>query len=95
MERTTKCKLITREMTWQEILVETKKIEGDFEAQRSLSNDERVLISGALFAENRQKIIDSLPPNLSEQELKKQLYYRTYGEHLPEDFFDKDRLSTK
>lgn len=87
MERTSKCKLITEEMSWQEILVEFRKIEGDFEAGCSLSSNERVLIMGSLFAENRQKIIASLPPNLSEKEFKKQLYFRTYGEHLPEDFF--------
>ncbi len=88
-KRTNKCELITREMSWQEILIEARKIEDDFEAQRSLSIEERILIGGALFAENRQKIIDSLPKNLSEKEFKKQLYFQTYGEHLPEDFFDK------
>lgn len=87
MERTSKCKLITEEMSWQEILEEAKKIEGDFKATSSLSTNERILISCALYEENRQRIIASLPPNLSEKEFKKQLYYRTYGEHLPEDFF--------
>ena len=95
MERTAKCKLITGEMTWQEILVEAGKIEGDFKAQRSLSTNERILISCALFAENRQKIIASLPKNLSEREFKEQLYFRTYGEHLPEDFFKNTQSSPK
>jgi hypothetical protein len=89
MERTTKCKLITREMSWQEILVEAKKIENDFPAVSSLTTTERILISCALFSENRHNIIASLPPNLTDKEFKQQLYYRTYGEHLPDDFFDK------
>lgn len=87
MERTSKCKLITEEMSWQEILEEAKKIEGDFKASSRLSTNERILISCALYEENRQKIIASLSPNLSEKEFKKQLYFRTYSEHLPEDFF--------
>ncbi len=91
MERTSKCKLIIEEMSWQEILFEFRKIEGDFEAGCSLSFNERVLIMGSLFAENRQNIIDSLPKNLSEKEFKKQLYFRTYGEHLPEDFFKNEK----
>ena len=40
-----------------------------------------------LFAKARRKIIDSLPDDLPENEFKKQLYFQTYGEHLPEDFF--------
>lgn len=86
MERTSKCKLITEEMSWQEILGESKKVEGDFNAVSSLTNNERILIVCALYEENRQNIITSLPKNLSEKEFKKQLYYRTYGEHLPKDF---------
>jgi hypothetical protein len=53
----------------------------------SLSVGERFLIQSAMFSENRHNIIQSLPKNLSEKEFKKQLYFRTYGEHLPEDFF--------
>lgn len=90
MERTSKCKLIKEEMSWQEILKEAQKIEDDFIARRSLSANECILIGCALYEENRQKIIASLPPNLSEKEFKKQLYFRTYGEHLPEDFFKDD-----
>ncbi|MGI9055260.1 MAG: hypothetical protein ACR2F2_05600 [Pyrinomonadaceae bacterium] len=55
----------------------------------SLSNEERMLITFSMFAEHRHNIIQSLPKNLSEKEFKQQLYYRTYGEHLPEDFFDR------
>ena len=92
MERTTTCKLITEERSWQEIIEEAKKIDDDFNAKKSLSTSERILISCALFAENRHNIIQSIPKNLSEQEFKKQLYFRTYGEHLPKDFF-KDKIT--
>lgn len=83
--RTNKCNLITQEMSWQEILTEYRKLNN--EAVRSLSQNEGILISCALFSENRHNIIESLPKNLSEKEFKRQLYFRTYGEHLPEDFF--------
>lgn len=74
-------------MSWQEIIVEVKKIENDVNARKSLSANECILIGCALFSEHRHKIIESLPKNLSEKEFKKQLYFRTYGEHLPKDFF--------
>jgi uncharacterized protein (DUF433 family) len=62
---------------------------------RSLQNDlvmkktpnERIEIAGKMFTAMREEIIASLPKKLSEREIKKQLYFRTYGEHLPEDFF--------
>lgn len=40
-----------------------------------------------LFALSRRAIIDSLPKDLSERDFKRQLYFRTYGEQLPDDFF--------
>lgn len=48
---------------------------------------ERARFASAMFAAARNVIIKSLPKDLSEREFKKQLYRRTYGEHLPEDFF--------
>jgi len=87
MERTTKCNPITLEMTWQEVIAESKKIDNDNAAIMSLSSDERFLISFAMFAEFRHQIIESLPKDLSEKELKKEVYFRTYGEPLPDDFF--------
>ena len=50
---------------------------------------ERARFASAMFAAGRKTVIASLPKNLTEKEIKKQLYYRIYGEHLPEDFFDK------
>ena len=48
---------------------------------------ERARIASAMSTAGRRAIIASLPKDLSEKEIKKQLYFRTYGEHLPEDFF--------
>ena len=48
---------------------------------------ERARFASSMFAACRKAIIASLPKDLSEQEFKKQLYFRTYGEQLPEDFF--------
>lgn len=41
-----------------------------------------------MFATARKMLISTLSENLSEREFKKQIYERTYGEPLPEDFFD-------
>lgn len=48
---------------------------------------ERARFASAMFAAGRKAVIASLPKNLSEKEMMKQLYFRTYGENLPEDFF--------
>lgn len=48
---------------------------------------ERARFASAMFAAARNAIISSLPKDLSEREFKRQLYFRTYGEHLPDDFF--------
>jgi hypothetical protein len=48
---------------------------------------ERARFAAAMFAAGRKAILASLPKDLPEKEIKKQLYFRTYGEHLPEDFF--------
>ncbi len=51
------------------------------------STQKRAEFMFGMFATARQVIISSLPKDLSEKEFKKQLYYRTYGEPLPADFF--------
>ncbi len=48
---------------------------------------ERAEFMFGMFATARRVLINSLPKDLPEKEFKKQLYFRTYGEHLPEDFF--------
>jgi hypothetical protein len=66
----------------------TKEIE---EMQNDLwmkrTKRERADFMFGMFATARQIIIASLPKDLSEKEFKKQLYYQTYGEDLPNDFF--------
>ncbi len=66
----------------------TKEVE---EMQNELwmrrTTQERAEFMFGMFASARQVIIASLPKDLSEKEFKKQLFYRTYGEHLPDDFF--------
>lgn len=48
---------------------------------------ERARFASAMFAAARNVLIASLPKGLSERELKKKIYERTYGEPLPADFF--------
>jgi len=66
----------------------TKEIE---EMQNDLwmkrTPQERARFASAMFAAARQAIISSLPKNLSQIESKKQIFERTYGEPLPDDFF--------
>lgn len=58
-----------------------------FKIMSKLSTNRRIELACEMFQTAREMIIASLPKDLSEQEFKKQLYFRTYGEHLPEDFF--------
>lgn len=71
----------------------TKEIE---ELQNKLwmerSTTERAEFMFGMFATARRIILASLPKDLSERELKKQVYYRTYGEPLPEDFFKDENV---
>lgn len=64
---------------------EIEKIQ--FELMLKMSPNERIAMGCEMFMSARQAFLNSLPKDLSEKEIKKQLYYRTYGEHLPDDFF--------
>ena len=64
---------------------EIEKIQ--FELMMNMSPNERIAMACEMFMSARELFLKSLPENLSENEIKKQLFYRTYGEHLPEDFF--------
>jgi len=59
------------------------------EMMKKLSPDRRIELACEMFQTARDLIIASLPKDLSEEEFKRQLYFRTYGEHLPEDFFER------
>lgn len=56
-----------------------------------LGANRRIELAGEMLMAVRNLMIESLPKNLSEKEFKKQLYYRTYGEQLPEDFFKDEK----
>ncbi len=60
-----------------------------FEMMRNLSPHRRIELACEMFQTAREMIVASLPAGLSEQEFKRRLYFRTYGEPLPEDFFEK------
>ena len=64
---------------------EIEKIQ--FELMLKMTPNQRIALGCEMFMSAREAFLKSLPKNLSEQEIKKLLYYRTYGEHLPEDFF--------
>jgi hypothetical protein len=53
-----------------------------------MTPNKRIAAACEMFMAARESFLRSLPKGLSQREVKKQLYYRTYGEHLPEDFFD-------
>ena len=64
---------------------EIEEMQNDLWMKRS--SQERAKFMFGMFATARRAVIASLPKNLSEREFKEQLYFRTYGEHLPNDFF--------
>ena len=64
-----------------------RKLEGDEREIATIYQKEWELLALDLFAQFRRDIIASLPKDLSENEFKRQLYFRTYGEHLPDDYF--------
>lgn len=53
---------------------------------------ERAEFQSAMFAAGRDVIIASLPTGLSDRQFKSELFFRTYGEHLPDDFFEREKL---
>ncbi len=58
-----------------------------FELMMKKTPNERIALACEMFMSARELFLASLPKDLSEKEVKKQLYFRTYGEHLPDDFF--------
>ena len=64
---------------------EIEKIQ--FDLMLKMTPDERIAMGCEMFMSARDAFLNSLPKDLSEKEIKKQFYFRTYGEHLPEDFF--------
>jgi len=67
---------------------EMEELQNELWMKRSIK--ERAKFMFGMFATARKVIIASLPKDLSEKEFKRQLYFRTYGEQLPEDFFENE-----
>ena len=65
--------------------LEIEKIQ--FELMMRKTPNERIALACEMFMSARESFLASLPSDLSEKEIKKQLYFRIYGEPLPEDFF--------
>ena len=66
----------------------TPEITGkQFELMMKKTPNERIALACEMFTASRELFLNSLPDNLSEREIKERLYFRTYGEHLPDDFF--------
>lgn len=59
------------------------------ELMMKMTPNQRITLACEMFTNSRELFLASLPNDLSEEEVKKRLYFQTYGEHLPDDFFDK------
>ena len=66
---------------------EIEKIQ--FDLMLKMTPDQRIAMGCEMFEAAREAFLNSLPKDLSEEERKKRLYFKVYGEHLPEDFFDR------
>lgn len=55
----------------------------------SKTEEERILMCAEMFDTAREFIISSMPENLSANDQKRYVYEKTYGEPLPEDFFER------
>lgn len=71
---------------------EIEKLQNELWMKRT--PQERVRFQMELFSAARQVIIASMPKGLSDREFKRRLYFRTYGEELPDDFFDGEEDET-
>ena len=68
---------------------EMEELQNEFWMKKT--TQERAKFMFGMFAAARRLMIQSLPENLSEREFKEQIYFRTYGEHLPGDFFKDEK----
>ena len=67
---------------------EIEEMQNDLWMKRPV--DERAEFMFGMFATARRVVLQSLPTGLTEREVKEQLYFRTYGESLPSDFFSQN-----
>ncbi|MDQ3634205.1 MAG: hypothetical protein ACR2MD_08950 [Aridibacter sp.] len=59
------------------------------ELMMKMTPNQRIAMACEMFMNSRELFLASLPKDLSDEEVKKRLYFRTYGEYLPEDFFER------
>jgi hypothetical protein len=78
---------------WKDTPIEILKMQNKMWLEKS--PQERAEAVFGMFATARKILISNFPKNLSEQEFKKMLYERTYGEPLPEDCAETVRLKQK
>jgi biotin synthase-like enzyme len=57
----------------------------------SKTEEERFLMCANMYSAGIDMIVSTMPAGLSEQDQKRYIYERTYGEPLPEDFFDRKK----
>jgi len=69
---------------------EIEKIQ--FELMMRKTPNERIALACEMFMSARESFLASLPKGLSDKETKQRLYFRTYGEPLPEDFFQDEEI---
>ena len=67
---------------------EAKKIQDELFAK--LSGEERLLMGLEMFETARKIVLSSFPPNLSENEIRKRLFLRFYGNDFSEE--EKERI---
>ncbi len=69
---------------------EIEELQNEMWMRRSAG--ERADFMFGMFATARKALISSLDKNLTDREIREQIYFRTYGEPLPADFFKDDEL---
>ncbi len=70
---------------------EAKKIQDELFAK--LSGEERLLMGLEMFETARKIVLSSFPENLSENEIRKRLFLRFYGNDFSEDEKEKILIS--
>ena len=68
---------------------EVEQMQNDLWMKRPI--DQRAEFMFGMFATARRVVIQSLSEQLTERQFKEQLYLRTYGERLPDDFFSHNK----
>lgn len=62
-----------------------------FDMMMNLGANRRIELASEMFMAARSMMLASMPPGLSEKEVKRRLYRKTYGEDLPPDFFKDEK----